>query len=129
MYLAPDLVPHFRHDESIFDQCMQLEGERFRYQKGRLTQRIHIGNQSYFIKQHFGVGLRELIKNWLQFRSPVLGAKNEWLALEKLNQLGVRTPKIMAYGEKGWLPSKRQSFILMEDLSPITSLFLQNKFF
>ena len=36
---------------------------------------------SNFIKLHYGVGWREIFKNLLLGRWPVLGAKNEWRAL------------------------------------------------
>ncbi len=101
---------------------MTLTGERFRHLEGRLTQRVLIGNKYYFIKQHNGIGWKEIGKNWLQLRLPVVSARNEWQAIEALRNLGVAVPKIAAYGQRGWNPAKRQSFILMEELTPIISL-------
>jgi heptose I phosphotransferase len=122
VYLHNDIKSFFSDTTPIFEQMMALRGECFRHQKGRLTQRIKLGNKTYFIKQHTGVGWKEIIKNLLQFRLPVLGAKNEWQAIEKLQALGVSVPGIAAYGQRGWNPAKRQSFILMEELAPIISL-------
>lgn len=101
---------------------MALRGECFRHQEGRLTQRILLGNQSYFIKQHKGVGWKEIFKNLFQLRLPILGAKNEKLAIEKLQSLGISVPKLAAFGQQGMNPAKLQSFILMEELAPTMSL-------
>jgi tRNA A-37 threonylcarbamoyl transferase component Bud32 len=117
MYLRDDIKKYFSDSPFIFEQMMALRGECFRHQKGRMTQRIQLGDKTYFIKQHTGVGWKEIIKNILQFRLPVMGAKNEWRAIEKLQSLGVSVPAIAAYGERG-----KQSFILMEELKPIISL-------
>lgn len=101
---------------------MQLQGETFRQLEGRLTQRIMLGNQHYFIKQHFGIGWKEVFKNLFQFRLPVVSAKNEWIAIEKLSSLHILTPKLSAYGKRGINPAKQQSFVLMEELAPVVSL-------
>jgi UDP-glucose:(heptosyl)LPS alpha-1,3-glucosyltransferase len=105
-----------------FDQWMTLSGECFREQKGRRTLRVNLGGKSYYIKQHSGVGWKEIIKNLVQWRLPVLGAKNEWLALTKLPSLGVSVPSVAAYGQRGWNPASQQSFVLMQDLAPAISL-------
>lgn len=101
---------------------MQLKGECFRHQEGRLTQRIRIGEKFYFIKQHRGIGWREIFKNLLQLRLPVISAKTEWLAIEKLQSLGIATPQIVGYGEQGLNPAQKKSFILMEELNQQISL-------
>lgn len=105
-----------------FDEMMALKGECFRQQKGRLTQRVIIEGQSYFIKQHAGVGWKEIIKNLVQLRWPVLGAKEEWLALQTLQSLGVSVPRPIAFERRGLNPATQQSYILMEDLTPARSL-------
>lgn len=109
------------HD-ALFKQIMALRGERFRYQEGRLTQRLSFRGKQYFIKQHAGIGWKEIIKNLVQLRLPVISAKNEWRAISKLRSLGVSVPVVLAYGECGFNPAYRQSFILMESLTPVMSL-------
>jgi heptose I phosphotransferase len=121
-YLDPQLQSCFNSDTPLFDQLMALTGERFRNVEGRTTQRVVLGGQSYFIKQHRGVGFKEIFKNLLQFRLPVISAKNEWRALQKLQQLGVPVPAIAGFGERGLNPARRESFILMSELSPVVSL-------
>lgn len=121
-YLQEHLKQYFSPSEPLFDQLMALQGECFRDQKGRLTQRLVIGDQSYFIKQHKGVGWREILKNVVQWRLPIISAKNEWRAIQKLQSLNIATPKVVGFGQRGYNPAKRQSFVLMEELAPTVSL-------
>jgi len=53
----------------LFDMIMQLEGKVFRDVPRRKTSQVQIGGQSYFIKQHFGVGWPEVIKNLLSLKN------------------------------------------------------------
>jgi heptose I phosphotransferase len=101
---------------------MNLQGECFRQLDGRLTQRILLHEKQYFIKQHTGVGWKEIFKNLLQGRWPVLSAKDEWLAINKLQSIGIAVPTIAGYGVCGINPARIQSFILLEELAPIVSL-------
>lgn len=122
LYLHDDLKQYFANDKPLFEQIMSLKGEHYREQKGRLTQRVRLGEIYYFIKQHTGVGWREIFKNMLQGRWPVLGAKNEWLAIQKLNSLGIATAGLVGYGKRGCHPARQQSFVLMQELSETKSL-------
>lgn len=121
-YLDETLKPFFSRDTPLFDQVMNLKGERFRDQEGRLTQRVKLGGKYYFIKQHRGVGWREIFKNLVQGRLPVTSAKNEWRAIQRLQKLGVAVPVISGYGGRGVNPARKESFILMEELTPVMSL-------
>lgn len=107
---------------SHFAYFMQLKGEIFRDQPGRRTQRVQIGSNTYFIKQHFGVGWLEIFKNLFQLKWPILGAKNEWLAIQRLQGLKIAVPKVLAYGLEGKNPARQQSFLLMEELKGYISL-------
>ena len=122
LYLDETLKSYFNSNTPLFDQLMALQGECFRHLEGRKTQRVLLGGKYYFIKQHRGVGLKEIFKNLLQLRWPVISAKNEWLALQKLQRLGMAVPGLAGYGERGWNPAQRESFILMEELAPVISL-------
>ena len=122
VYLHPDLKQYFSSAEPLFDQIMALRGERFRHQDGRMTQRIKLGNKHYFIKQHTGVGWKEIFKNLLQLRLPVISAENEWLAIAKLKSVGVDVPVVVGFGKRGLNPAKLESFIIMEALAPTISL-------
>ena len=57
-----------------------LKGEVFRELEARRTLRIEVAGQGYFVKIHRGVGWKEILKNLLSLRLPVLGAGNEWRA-------------------------------------------------
>ncbi len=105
-----------------FTDWMTVQGESYRLQPGRHTQRIQEGNKTYYIKQHFGIGWQEIAKNLLQGRLPVLGAKNEYKALQALQNLGVKAPKVLAFDQCGFNPAYKQSFIALEELAPMISL-------
>lgn len=105
-----------------FAHIMGLRGEVFRDMPGRLTLNFKLGGQSYFVKQHFGVGWREIFKNFLSLKLPIIGAKTEKLAIEKLYQIGIPTTPLVAFGEKGCNPATQQSFVITQDLGDITSL-------
>lgn len=118
-------------DEALFASLMQLEGKAFRDVKGRKTMQVNLNfankgvgmaNQSYFIKQHFGVGWGEIFKNFLSFKKPVLGAMTEVNAIKKLSEIGIVTTPLVAYGQQGCNPATQQSFLLTEDLGDIISL-------
>ncbi len=121
-YLDEQLKSCFHNRQPLFDQLMALQGECFRDLEGRKTMRVKLNDKFYFIKQHRGVGFREIVKNLMQLRLPVISAKNEWRAIQKLHQLGIHVPGIAAFGERGKNPARRESFILMEELAPVVSL-------
>ena len=124
MYIT--LNPEIKHtltaQNSLFDHFMQLKGDVYRELENRRTQRIVLENHSYFIKQHFGVGWKEIFKNLLQLRLPVLSAKNEWLAIQRLHQLNIPTLEIIGYGCRGQNPATRQSFIITRELPEFITL-------
>ncbi len=105
-----------------FDAADKLEGEVFRAVKTRRTLRFALGENSYFAKIHHGVGWKEIIKNLLQLKRPVLGAENEWAALKMLEELSVDTMVACAYGQRGHNPAWKDSFIITEDLINTESL-------
>lgn len=109
-------------EEALFASLMQLQGKAFRDVKGRKTMQVVLGDQSYFIKQHFGVGWDEIFKNFLSFKKPVLGAMTEVSAIQKCSEIGIATTPLVAYGQKGCNPATQQSFLLTEDLGDIISL-------
>lgn len=105
-----------------FDELLMLEGEVIRHVATRRTSRIRCGNRTYFIKAHFGVGWREIFKNLVTLRLPVLGALNEVRAIRRVGELGIAAPRVVAYGSRGANPARRQSFLITEDLGDTTTL-------
>ncbi len=105
-----------------FEAVDALHGEVFRELEGRRTLRTVVEGRAYFVKIHHGIGWREILKNLLSGRLPVLGAANEWKAIARLEQLGVATLSVAAYGERGCNPARRHSFIVTNELAPAISL-------
>lgn len=105
-----------------FAAAEALEGEVLRALEGRRTLRTEIAGRAYYAKIHRGVGWGEILKNLFSARLPVVGAGNEWRAIRRLTALGVDTMRAVAFGERGWNPATRHSFILTEELAPTISL-------
>lgn len=105
-----------------FDHVMDLRGEVFRQAPGRRTLRIVQGGNGYFLKTHHGVGWREIFKNLLYLKRPVLGADNEWHALHYLGRFGVKVPAPLGFGRSGLNPARRNSFVIMEEIRDAISL-------
>lgn len=105
-----------------FKEVEKIHGVVFRALETRRTFRFEIEGKGYFVKLHYGTTVKEVIKNLLSFRLPVLGADREWKAIHRLASLGVDTMKGIGFGEKGLNPIRRTSFIITEELAPTISL-------
>lgn len=105
-----------------FTEVAKLDGEVFRALETRRTLRFEMMGKGYFLKYHHGTTLKEVVKNLISLRMPVLGADREWLAIHRLQELSVDTMTGVAFGQKGLNPLERTSFIITEDLSPAISL-------
>ena len=115
VYLRQDMAT-LVGNEDAFTFFSRLEGEVFRALESRRTFAVNLGDKRYFVKYHRGSPTAEIFKNLLQLRLPVVSARNEWLALNKLQLLGVPVPVIAAYGKRGFLPQHCESFIVTEDV-------------
>ncbi|MFT7684726.1 MAG: heptose I phosphotransferase [Candidatus Azotimanducaceae bacterium] len=120
-YLADELKGYLA-TESLFDDACLLEGKIYRELEGRRTLRFEIENKGYFVKLHFGVGWKEIIKNLFQFKVPVLGAKNEWMAVNRLRELGISTLTPVAYANEGGNPATKRSCLITKALDNTMSL-------
>jgi heptose I phosphotransferase len=94
----------------------------YRNKEGRKTLRFHQGGRSYFLKLHSGIGWGEIFKNLLQGRLPVLGAVNEYRAVNALTNIGVDTMSVAAYASRGYNPAAIESLIVTDDLVDTVSL-------
>lgn len=108
--------------KDVFAVVDALQGEDFRNVKSRRTLRFEFQGRAYFAKIHHGVGWAEIFKNLLSFRLPILGAQNEWIAIRRLQELGIETMTAVGYGSKGYSPASMHSFILTEALDKTVSL-------
>ena len=120
--LEPDFAAQLPPGVDAFDYIMQLDGEMFRDIDNRRTLRFSLNGRRYFLKAHYGVGWQEIIKNLLLLRLPVLGARNEWRAIRRLQGLGVETMTLVGHGERGINPARRESFVITEALEETVSL-------
>ncbi|MGO4000782.1 lipopolysaccharide core heptose(I) kinase RfaP [Pseudomonas fluorescens] len=105
-----------------FHEVEGLQGEVYRELEARRTLRTEVAGNGFFVKIHRGIGWGEIFKNLLTAKLPVLGAGQEWRAIQRLQQAGVPTMTAVAYGEKGRNPADQHSFIITEELAPTVSL-------
>jgi heptose I phosphotransferase len=120
--LSPEIKKYFASEPECFNQVMRLRGKVYRHVEGRRTQRVAIGYKKYFIKQHLGIGWKEFFKNLFQFKCPVVSAKQEWLAIQQLQRLGIAVPEMVGYGWRGLNPASRESFLITKELPDSISL-------
>lgn len=121
LYIDPE-VSHLFNDQNLFEQITKFDGKVFRSLENRRTTRIEKDGQKFFIKCHFGVGWREIFKNLLQLRWPVVGAENEFRALAKLKCLGISSPTPVLFVSEGLNPAYKRSCIITKALEGTKSL-------
>lgn len=117
-----DELAHLWRDRDAFSEVRSLSGDVIRDREGRQTLRFQLGGKTYYRKLHIGIGWREILKNFLQLKRPVVGASNEWRAINRLAQLGVDTLTAVAYGKRGCNPARQLSFLVTEELIDTLSL-------
>lgn len=110
-------APLQEYFEGSFEAVMAVEGEVHRAKEGRRTVSFEHEGKEYFAKVHGGIGWSEVLKNYLQFKKPVVDASNEWLAAESLQRAGVETVTIVGKGLRGRNPAIRDSFVIMDGLA------------
>lgn len=104
-------------NKDVFAEVQQLQGQVARTAPGRETLRFELDGKAYYRKLHTGVGWGEIFKNLIRLRLPVIGARNEWLALNKLAELKLPSLIPVAFGEQRTNPARRLSFIVTRELS------------
>lgn len=105
-------------DGDAFDWLYGLTGESRRQQARRNTLAVSLQGERHYLKRHGGAGWGELAKNWLSWKPPVLGAGEEWRALNGLAALAIAAPRPLIYGTRGRDPARRRSALLMAALPP-----------
>jgi heptose I phosphotransferase len=114
-YLRDDLARAWS-DGDLFERVASLDGEVYRAVADRRTLRIEVDGRGYFAKIHRGAGWSEIVKNLVTGRLPVIGAGNEYAACRHLERSGVAAPTVAAFGERGWNPARRFSFVVCDAL-------------
>lgn len=94
----------------------------YRNREGRKTLRFELSGDSFFLKLHTGIGWREIFKNLLQAKLPVVSAENEYRALLSLQQAQVETMTLAAFSRVGGNPARRRSMLVTDDLVDTVSL-------
>lgn len=109
-------------DLPVFDLMYKMPGSVIRSMPGRSTLRFDIDGHGYYRKLHTGIGWKEILKDLICGRLPVLGAANEWYALNYLAAAGIPSLVPVAYGRRGRNPALQESFIVTEALEGCTKL-------
>ncbi len=121
LFLRPDLVGSWSGDDA-FSAAKKQTGTIYRDKEGRRTLRFEHVGRGYFLKLHQGVGWREIFKNLLQGRLPVLGAEHEYQAIRALETLQIDTLTVAGYGRRGCNPATQLSFLITDELHDTESL-------
>lgn len=124
IWLNEELAGWLGADGDAMQRVFAIDGEVYREPPGarRRTVRFEHAGVGYFLKLHWGVGWLEIFKNLLALKRPVLGARNEWQAIQALDALGIETMQLAGYGEQGRDPARRRSFVITRELEDTVSL-------
>lgn len=121
IFLAPPFDKAWEGKDP-FEEIRKIKGTTYREVKTRHTLNFQFNGESFYIKIHQGTTLKEIFKNLFSLKLPILGARNEFEAINRLHELGVDTMEVVAFGERGLNPLTRESFIITKDLNPTISL-------
>lgn len=122
MNFVVDELQDLATPDRLIDVVSGLPGKVYRDVGSRKTFRFEHHGTGYFAKVHFGVGWREVFKNLLQLRLPVVSAANERDAIRRLESLGIPTMEMVAYACEGMNPAHRRSCIVTTELTDTISL-------
>ena len=124
IWLSPGFRRQLPRPWKRVEDAFEVTGRVFREPADarRRTLRFELAGKGYFLKLHWGVGWSEIFKNLSSGRLPVVGARNEWEAIRRLEALGVETMRLEAYGQAGWNPARRRSFVVTRELENTVSL-------
>lgn len=113
---------HRAQVRAIHRALAQADGTLYRQAAHRRTTRVAANGGVYFTKLHYGVGWREIVKNLLALKRPVLGARNEFVACQRLRACGVAAPRVAAFGVCGRNPARQRSFLVCNALTGMASV-------
>ena len=119
LFFDEDIKYLFNGSKS-FDLAQKVEGEIYREHANRITKKIIVNHKGYFIKLHGPIGWREIFKNLIQIKIPVIGATRELKALQHLANHGIDTLSIIGYFKRGIIPAYSQSFLITKELKTVS---------
>lgn len=67
--------------------------------------------QAFYIKRHGSSPLKEYLKPLFRLTRPILGARNEWVAMIRFHEVGIPTMVPVALGERG-----KHSFVVTRSI-------------
>jgi heptose I phosphotransferase len=108
--------------DGAFDRLLDVTGKIHREIANRRTVEFEARGRRYFIKAQRGCGWREILKNLLYGRVPVVSSRTEWSAIEALQKVGIPTVHIAGKGIRGWNPARLESFVVTHALDGMISL-------
>lgn len=123
--IPPMLTPFFAeqwHHKDLFQQAFSIQGTVVRHVKNRRTIRFEQAGKVFYIKIHQKIGWKEIAKNLMQFRFPVYSAADEFLAIQKLESIGIPSTHPAAFSERNLLPVYRESFLVTDELCALETI-------
>ena len=108
--------------EDVFEVLWRLPGKVYRRTASRRTLRWEARGRAYFVKLHSGVGWLEIVKNLAVLKMPIVSARNEFLACQRLAEAGIRAPRVAGFGIRGRNPATLRSFVVCDALDDFISL-------
>ena len=121
LYLDNHLEQCWRN-EDVFALVQSIEGKVYKEKDNRRVIRFESTGRPLFLKIHRGVGWGEILKNLAHLKLPVVGATNEWRALNYLKAVGIDTMTAVGFGKTGCNPANQHSFLITEELDQSTTL-------
>jgi|TARA_B110000263_G_scaffold75446_1_gene65913 tRNA A-37 threonylcarbamoyl transferase component Bud32 len=121
IFLDKNIKELFSHGD-IYEIAKNIEGKIYRQTANRITKEFNYKGKNYFIKYHGGIGWKEVFKNLFKLTLPTIGAKREWKAINRLNQLNIKCPEVAAVCFRGLNPANSESFLITKSLINTISL-------
>ena len=84
MLVLPEALEKKWRGMDVYSILSSLEGKIYREKDGRKTFRFPFQGKHYYAKLHLGIGWKKLLGRIIRFRLPVIGAQNEWRAIQRI---------------------------------------------
>jgi heptose I phosphotransferase len=108
--------------DNAFEHVRAIDGKVVKAKDNRRVVKFYFQGETFYLKHHRGVGWIETIKCLARVQLPVLGASDEWKAIEYLTTQGIATMTAIAFGQTGFSPVHRESFLITRELADTASL-------
>ena len=109
-------------DKASYSYAKKIQGETYRKSANRITKRIEFNQKGYFLKIHGPVGWKEILKNLIQLKVPVIGALREFNAIKHLSKNSINSLQVVGFFQEGRNPANSRSFLITQELEETISL-------